>query len=197
MSVLVGNARAVTAASFTPYGNTLVTGGADGTTRTWGYFAGGRTIRDRIVQGALLGAADADEIGYRQYRPMLGVSLKIRPPNVPSSEDSSSFVTWCYWQAGAPDPNGLGYNGAGFTGTMLAHMRRIPKSAVRPGDLVVWTPPATGRHVAIVVAGGPDPDLVSHGSDAGPTELPFSREEIFQRAFGSGTPVWLTEDLGR
>src|SRR5262249_43814122 len=90
MAVLLGNARAVRAASFPPYGNPLVTGGADGTTRTWGYFAGGRTIRDRIVQGALLGAADADEIGYRQYRPMLGVSLKIRPPNVPGSEDSSS-----------------------------------------------------------------------------------------------------------
>ena len=65
-------------------------------------------------------------------------------------------------------------------------------SAVQPGDLVVWTPPGTGQHVCLVVAGGPDPMLVSHGDDSGPKKLRFSAEDAYQRSHGHGTAVWLS-----
>jgi cell wall-associated NlpC family hydrolase len=109
--------------------------------------------------------------------------------------DTSSFVTWCYRQAGAPDPNGIGYDGSGFTGTLLAHMRHIPQSRVRPGDLVVWGS-GSGRHVALVVKAGKDPLLASHGSEAGPRLVSFSAENGWFRRGGVGTVTWLAEDLG-
>ena len=55
-----------------------------------------------------------------------------------------------------------------FTGSMLGHCRKIPKSAAqarRPGGLDAA---GTGQHVCLVVAGGADPMLVSHGDDSGP-----------------------------
>ena len=79
-----------------------------------------------------------------------------------------------------------------FTGSMLGHCRKIPRSAVQPGDLVVWTPPGTGQHVCLVVAGGPDPMLVSHGDDSGPKKLRFSAEDAYQRSHGHGTAIWLS-----
>ena len=78
------------------------------------------------------------------------------------------------------------------TGSMLGHCRKIPRSAVQPGDLVVWTPPGTGQHVCLVVAGGPDPMLVSHGDDSGPKKLRFSAEDAYQRTHGHGTAIWLS-----
>jgi hypothetical protein len=79
-----------------------------------------------------------------------------------------------------------------FTGSMLSHCRRIPRSAVQPGDLVVWTPPRTGQHVCVVIQGGADPMLVSHGDDSGPKKLRFSAEDAYQRRHGHGTAVWLS-----
>ena len=66
------------------------------------------------------------------------------------------------------------------------------RGAAQPGDLVVWTPPSRGQHVAVVVAGGVDPMLVSHGDDTGPKRLRFSAEDASQRRRGHGTAVWLT-----
>jgi len=63
---------------------------------------------------------------------------------------------------------------------------------VVPGDLVVWTPPGTGQHVCLVVGGGSDPMLVSHGDDSGPKKLRFSAEDAYQRSHGHGTAIWLT-----
>jgi lysozyme family protein len=79
-----------------------------------------------------------------------------------------------------------------YTGSMLDRCRRIPRSAAKPGDLVVWTPPSRGQHVCVVVAAGPDPMLVSHGSDSGPKRLRFSAEDAYQRRHGHGNAVWLS-----
>ena len=61
--------------------------------------------------------------------------------------DTSSFVAFCYWAAGAPNPNGGAYSleHGGFTGTMLAHMKHIPRSAAQLGDVdhLDAQPPAT------------------------------------------------------
>jgi len=63
------------------------------------------------------------------------------------------------------DPNGLGYNGWGYTGTQIQNGRRLSSvTLARPGDLVFY-----GRygitHVAIYVGNG---RVVSHGSESGP-----------------------------
>jgi hypothetical protein len=99
-------------------------------------------------------------------------------------------VTLCYKWAGAPDPNGNGYNGAGYTGTLEAHMRHIPQSQLRPGDLCLWK----GKHVSLVVQTGADPLLISHGEESGPYAIRFSAQK---RGF-RGTPlIWLTSPTGK
>ena len=58
------------------------------------------------------------------------VRNKWRPPFFPHTlfEDCSSSVTGEDWIAGNPDPNGLGYNGQGFTGTLAVHGTRVAKA---------------------------------------------------------------------
>jgi cell wall-associated NlpC family hydrolase len=109
--------------------------------------------------------------------------------------DCSAFSTLCYSWAGAPNPNGRGAydpRKPAYTGSMLDRCRRIPRSAAKPGDLVVWIPPSRGQHVCIVVKAGADPVLVSHGDDSGPKRLRFSSEDGYQRRHGHGNAVFLS-----
>jgi lysozyme family protein/peptidoglycan hydrolase-like protein with peptidoglycan-binding domain len=153
-----------------------------------------QTIRKRIVQWALWGCQNTAQIGYTQNG-NLRLALIGKKASVPMATDCSGFATLCYQWAGAPNPNAAGAYDArqpAFTGSMLAHCRKIPKSAAQPGDLVVWTPPSQGQHVCLVVQGGADPLLVSHGDESGPKKLRFSAEDAYQRQHGHGTAVWLT-----
>jgi cell wall-associated NlpC family hydrolase len=100
---------------------------------------------------------------------MQGVRERIRPPAVPRWEDCSSFATWLYWLADAPDPNGRGYDGFGYTGTLCRQGRRVSILELQPGDLVFYGRGAPWGHVAIYVGGG---KVVSHGSEGGPYLLP-------------------------
>ena len=142
------------------------------------------TLRDQIVANARWGIANEPQIHYEQLRPMDGLHEARR---LPLHTDCSAFSTLCYAWAGAPDPNGLDYNGLGYTGTMLQHMQRIPAAAVQPGDLVVWGP-APGHHVAVVLEIGADPLLCSHGQERGPFAIRFSEETRFQPQ----PAVWLS-----
>jgi Putative peptidoglycan binding domain len=129
-------------------------------------------LRARIVGVARWGIAQAAEIHYAELRPIEGL---YRPWQVPLRTDCSGFVTLCYAWAGAPDPNGLGYDGQGFTGTLIAHLRPVPLDGAQEGDLVVWGEPP-GVHVALVLEPGSDPLLCSHGREEGPLETRFSDE---------------------
>jgi len=82
------------------------------------------------------------------------------------------------WAGSKVDPNGGNFTGA-YTGTMLQHCRHIPKSAVQPGDLVVWGA-YPGHHVALVLQAGSDPLLCSHGQEKGPIAISFSAESKYQ-----------------
>ena len=57
--------------------------------------------------------------------------LRSAPFTLPMAVDTSSFVAFCYWAAGAPNPNGGAYSleKGGYTGTMLAHMEHIPRTS--------------------------------------------------------------------
>jgi cell wall-associated NlpC family hydrolase len=104
---------------------------------------------------------------------------------LPLTTDCSGFVTLCYFLAGARDPNGLGYDGRGWTGTLLRHMAEVAEAGV--GDVVVFgTYP--GHHAAIVLEPGDDPLLASHGQERGPVEVRFSTESRYQPE----TVTWLT-----
>ena len=131
------------------------------------------TVRQKIVTAARWGIANEPRIHYGELRPIpLGRTL-------PLTTDCSGFVTVCYFLAGAPDPNGRGYDGSGYTGTMLGWLPSIAPLDADRGDLVVWgTYP--GRHVALVLEPGPDPLLCSHGRERGPLAIRFSDECAFQ-----------------
>ncbi len=124
--------------------------------------------RQRIVAAAFVGYTNRDRIHYTQDgRRMQGVREQRRLPSFPEFEDCSSFATWCYWVAGAPDPNGRGYDGLGFTGTQIGPGKKVTEP--RPGDLVFygWEPAPRNcpKHVAVYVGNG---KVVSHGSESGP-----------------------------
>jgi lysozyme family protein len=153
-----------------------------------------QAIRKRIVQWAMWGCKNSSQIGYSQNGNVRLACLG-KGASVPLATDCSGFATLCYSWADAPNPNAAGAydrRQPAFTGSMLGHMRKIPKAAAQPGDLVVWTPPGTGQHVCVVVAAGADPMLVSHGDDSGPKKLRFSAEDAYQRSHGHGTAVFLS-----
>ena len=137
---------------------------------------GGSALRAKIVQLARWGIQNEAQIHYQQLRPVDGMN---QPRKLPLYTDCSGFSTLCYKWAGATvDPNGGNWSGA-YTGLMLTHCRHIPKSAVRPGDLVVWGVDP-GHHVALVLKAGADPLLCSHGQEKGPFAINFSVENRFQ-----------------
>jgi hypothetical protein len=126
------------------------------------------TVRQKIVANAKWGVDNASQIHYSQGSlRMEGVHKSFK---LPLTADCSAFVTDCYAWAGAPDPNQMGYNGFGYTGTLLAHGEHIPVSDVTPGDVVVYGG-GTGEHTAIVVAVYNKVDVltVSHGWEGDPS----------------------------
>jgi len=131
----------------------------------------GAKEREIIKQTCLYAYSKRDQIHYTESSlRMQGVREKIRPPRVPSYEDCSSFSTWTYWVSGAPDPNGLNYDGFGYTGTLYPHGTPINVSDLQVGDLVFYGGNQTvPGHVAVFVGNGL---VVSHGSEEGPLLLP-------------------------
>ena len=125
------------------------------------------TKRDVIVATAILGYNKSYLIHYTQGPSrMYGVKHHVMPPSVPPYEDCSSFATWCYWVAKAADPNGLGYNGYGFTGTLASHGRSTTVAAAQRGDLILYGRGYPYSHVVVYIGNG---KAISHGSERGPS----------------------------
>lgn len=127
-------------------------------------------IRASIVANAKWGVAHAGSIHYSQSRPIDGLR---QPHKLPLYTDCSGFATDCYKWAGAPDPNGLAYNGQGYTGSLLNHMTEIDKSQMKPGDLIVFGY-FPGHHVVIYIGNGL---CISHGGEGDPKQVPVSYED--------------------
>ena len=133
------------------------------------------SLRRKIVAAARWGIAHEPRIHYGEIRPIpLGTTL-------PLTTDCSGFVTICFYVADAPDPNGLGYSGQGYTGTLLDHLQAIERADAARGDIVVWGA-YPGRHCAIVLEPGVDPLLASHGRERGPIAIRYSAECRLQPA---------------
>lgn len=132
-------------------------------------------------------AAKNAQIHYSQARPMSAIHLTeqqtvdLFAAGHSITMDCSGGVTQlCKW-AGLSDPNGLNYDGYGFTGTLLSnkqlqHYTDPSKAGV--GAIVVFGP-GTGEHAAMVLEPGRDPLIWSHGSEAGPLLLRLSEEQKF------------------
>ena len=130
-------------------------------------------VRQAIVAAARWGIRNERRIHYGEVRPMpLGRRL-------PLVTDCSGFVTLCYYLARAPDPNGRGYDGEGWTGTLIDHMTAVAPDDAQSGDVVVWGD-YPGRHAAVVLEAGDDPLLASHGQERGPIAIRTSSEAAVQ-----------------
>lgn len=120
-------------------------------------------MRSAIVDACILGYNLRAQIHYTMGNlRMWGVRNRVKPPSVPKYEDCSSFATWVYWVSGAADPNGRGYDGYGYTGTLALKGTRT--NSPRPGNLGFYGSYPYG-HVVIYVGEG---KCVSHGSEGGP-----------------------------
>lgn len=134
--------------------------------------AQGSDVRSKILAYCAWGVTNTGAIHYRQSRP-----YPSSPRALPMYTDCSGFATLAYKDAGGPDPNGLGFNGFGFTGTQLQHCRHIAKAEALPGDLVVYGS-YPGMHVVLLKEPGSvaDPLTYSHGQEAGPLIVRHSAE---------------------
>lgn len=137
----------------------------------------------QILANAERGVAERGRFDYTEGpRRMAFVHRPWPAPPVRITCDCSAAVTYWFAWAGAPDPNGLNYDGYGFTGTLLSHdqhvaaisrlNRRILRERVRPGDLVIYGP-GSGWHVGIVVEVSPlgDALTISHGRQGDPSRV--------------------------
>jgi cell wall-associated NlpC family hydrolase len=130
------------------------------------------STRQKIVATAIYGYLHRGSIHYTQTSlRMQGVRNHLHPPEYPNWEDCSSYATWCYYVAGAPDPNGLHYSGYGYTGTLANHGRSVSVAQMQPGDLVIYGHTFPYHHVAIYIGHG---KVVSHGGESGPLIVPYN-----------------------
>lgn len=129
--------------------------------------------RTRIVAACTLTYNHRGEIDYTQgSRRMEGVLQGLKPPRFPRMMDCSSGATWLYYAADAPDPNGRGYDGFGYTGTLATHGRLVTVSQAKPGDLILYGPAPNFSHVTVYLGwNGREHRCWSHGSSAGPLIL--------------------------
>lgn len=116
------------------------------------------------------------QVGYSQANRMNIVRYKIHLPplNRYIYEDCSSSVTGLYWLAGLPDPNRLGYNGYGYTGTQANHGTVVwhlgqSLGLLRVGDIIFYGGGFPHHHEAVYIGNG---RVFSHGSNAGPVNVP-------------------------
>lgn len=143
-------------------------------------------VRAKAVRAMRLLLANEPRVHYAQVRPMRTQSIKTYTELEAAAQrgitfDCSESSTTIAHVAGAKDPNGRHFDGAGYTGTILSACQSITKSQAKAGDFVVFGP-GTGHHVCVILAAGADPLLFSHGQEKGPIAIRLSAEARFQSA---------------
>ena len=92
-------------------------------------------VREDIVNAGLFWHSHRLHMPYDQQRPF----ALMKPPAIPRALDCSEFVSICHYAGGAPDPNGRGYSGDGYTGTLKQHGTRVNSiTNLKPGDLIFY-----------------------------------------------------------
>lgn len=138
-----------------------------------------KKVRAAMANGLLRCEHSNPQIHYSQARPYhhLGIS-----PEHGFTADCSSIVTWAFFWASdqsniaVRDPNGLGWNGYGYTGTLLnenIHAVVPEDHKVFVGDMCLYGQPWHTKHVVICRQGGTRATSIwtSHGSESGPVSV--------------------------
>lgn len=153
-------------------------------------YCAGTYKRDSIIDAWHYWYTIRDKISYAQIRPI----VLLKPPAYSPRMDCSWYVTVGYYAGGAPDPNGRGYDGQGYTGTLLGHGTRISLSNIKPADLVFYGftrnpspafPYGSPTHVAGYAGDGM---VYSMGSSVGPS--------FYDMNYRSDINSYATYDLG-
>lgn len=153
--------------------------------------------RQLIVQFCHWAIANTRSFHYAEIRPIPRVK-KQTLPRLPVTADCSGFATMAYAFAGAKDPNGNGFDGEGFTGTLLRHLKRTTLAKLKPGDIGIFgckSVPA-GHHAVVVTAVHARTyagvECASHGGENGPFLISAADEARYQPD-GTAGIVWLTD----
>ena len=138
--------------------------------------------RDAQIQWATWLLDHRSQISYSEGPERMN-AIGVWPPKFPFALDCSAFCTLVSWLAKGNDPNGLGFNHQGYTGTMLSHCAHISQEQVIPGDYVVYGP-GTGSHVAFVVeVHGKDILTISHGQQGDPEYTWVNTPSVSSRGY--------------
>lgn len=144
--------------------------------------------REKMQKAMVMLVNGTRTVHYRQLRPMRSRYINTFDELKAAIArgmwlDCSESVTLLCHIAGFRDPNGLGYNGYGYTGTMLNYCK---PHFTAPGDANIGTllicGPGAGDHVMAVYKTGSDPLLFSHGSEGDPKFVRYSRIAPYLRA---------------
>ena len=139
--------------------------------------------RQAMVANCRWAVAHRDRFRYQQVRP---IPVAASRDDQPIITDCSGFVTLMARWSGIEDPNGRGYNGEGWTGTLLEHLPAAGFTRTQPGDIAVFgTFP--GVHCAVLLEAGAraaDPWAVSHGVPGDPRRTRLSRLTDYFRKDG-------------
>lgn len=141
--------------------------------------------RQKMVDACNWAVRNKAQIHYKQIRP---IPVKMVPFTLPITTDCSGWVTLAALWSGNPDPNGMKFNGTGYTGTMLNHLPHIARKNTWRGDLVVFGG-GSGLHVVVLMQGGSqvnNPMVCSHGGEVDPRLYTLQTEINY---FGSHCPV--------
>lgn len=152
--------------------------------------------RHHLWELAVLLNEHAEQVLYQEVRPMVTRGLtesRLRELLAAGRDitcDCSESVTLMFRLAGLADPNGLGYDGFGYTGTMLDHLPHFKNiEDAHVGTLIVFGS-GTGTHVVMVTKrNGQNPHVYSHGSHAASAIWDLDTE----RTYHPGEPLTLLE----
>jgi hypothetical protein len=136
-------------------------------------------------------------IGYQEVRPMESLQYKTWREVLEHFErgaktmpmDCSESVTSMFRWSGLRDPNGLNYDGAGYTGTLYDHLPHYDSVLdAHPGALIIFGVNPTVHVAMCMERDGDDPWLFSHGSSVGPLHIRLSDEA---KAHVGQSQTWL------
>lgn len=135
------------------------------------------------------GIAHKGQIHYAEVRP-IPISPVGHLPSLPFTTDCSGFFTMGCRYGGFPDPNHQGYNGEGYTGTLLAHGEHVSINDVGKDLKSVYAAVygcksiPDGHHVGAVIAVHAHTFAgiltASHGNEAGPYAITVADEAKYQ-----------------
>ncbi len=136
-----------------------------------GVYAGG--VRQMVVDAAVQACNEPE--GTYEYDKIRPYPPNLYGPPIPVRTDCSGYAILCYKEGGAPDPNGLGYSGQGYTGTLILRGKWTGKP--QPGDLAFWQSP---DHVAVYGGNG---IIYEFGGGTSPIQSTIADEAPYHQKF--------------